>query len=180
MVLSTLPYLSVPKLLEAVPDPNRSICLELWTLLTTEMWSAKWSNYNHQAREGGYFHHITEAMNIAKVEYELWQSIRPATYTLWDAQIVIFLHDKEKPFSNTEHSFDKYKWLQGYELRNQVIKDWWFNLTDEHRNALKYIHGEWSDYTNTKRVSTSLAAFCHIVDTKSARERHNYGKEGKW
>ena len=50
-------------------------------------------------------------------------------------------------------------------------------ICEEHKIALKYIHGEGDDYQKDKRVMTPLCAFCHCCDVISARIFFDYPKQ---
>ncbi len=167
-------------LLEHVSEPNRSIANKLWKSLKTEVPTAAWSSHNHQAREGGYFGHILDICNFAKIHYEAMSQVRELPFTLWDAILVLFLHDMEKPFTYAPHEHEEYKHLTDYELRDKVIKDRWFELTEDHRNGLIYVHGEWDDHKKNERVQWPLAAFVHCMDTMSARIFYDMPKTEAW
>ena len=51
------------------------------------------------------------------------------------------------------------------------------NFSKQEQNALKYIHGENKDYPPNERIMNELAAFCHSVDTISARIWYNEGRD---
>jgi hypothetical protein len=55
------------------------------------------------------------------------------------------------------------------EIRDGLIKKFEIDLTQEHIDALKYIHGEGDDYSKDRRVMSPLCAFCHCCDVISAR-----------
>lgn len=173
-------YLDTLQLLDHVEEPNRSIAKNLRNHLLEECPTALWSSNNHQAWEGWYFWHITEILNYAVVLYWAVEQVRPVPFTLWDTILVLFLHDLEKPYTYTNHTNDAYKKLSDYALRDTVIKDRWFQLTDDHRNGLLYVHGEWNDHRKDKRVQWPLAAFCHCIDTISARIYFDFPKEKNW
>lgn len=59
-------------------------------------------------------------------------------------------------------------------FREQKLQEYGLNLTPEQYNALTYVEGEGSDYTNKRRTMNELAAFCHMVDVWSALLYHNY------
>jgi hypothetical protein len=50
-------------------------------------------------------------------------------------------------------------------------------LTTAHKNALKYVHGEWADFNPTERIQGPLAAFVHTCDTISARIWYEYPQQ---
>ncbi len=49
-------------------------------------------------------------------------------------------------------------------------------VTAAQMNALTYIEGEYKDYSSERRVMNELSAFCHMIDTWSARGWYNYPK----
>jgi hypothetical protein len=127
--------------------------------------------------------HIVDAMNIAVKLYETLNELRALPFTLSDALLVLYLHDLEKPWKYGNISKFEINELSLYEdyqdFQNTKIKEYEFELTPEHLNALKYAHGEGNDFKNTERVSKPLAAFIHSCDTMSARIWFDYPKEKK-
>jgi hypothetical protein len=68
--------------------------------------------------------------------------------------------------------FDKTKFL--FET---LAKDYGITFTPEEANALRYIHGEpEAEYNPDTRLMGPLAAFCHSIDTMSARMWHDEGR----
>ena len=125
---------------------------------------AQGSSNNHQAWIGGYMDHIHETLVIARMLYEKMNDFRVLEFSLDSALIVLYFHDVEKIQKyTTGENIDK-----DYFYSNE-IKKYQISFTQEEMNALKYVHGEGEDYTNKKRVASPLAAFCHCVDTISAR-----------
>ena len=43
-------------------------------------------------------------------------------------------------------------------------------VTPELQNGFDYVGGELHDYSNKRRAMGPLAAFCHAIDVKSARQ----------
>lgn len=128
------------------------------------------ATHNHQTWVGGYLDHLREVMNLAVVLYPTLDGLRPLSFTLSDALLVLFLHDLEKPWQQTEsaqlplgsHS-DKHK------FRLDLARRYEINLTPELENAMDFIEGEGPRYTSKERRMGPLAAFCHVCDTLSAR-----------
>lgn len=137
---------------------------------------AKGSNKNHQAWEGGYLEHIEQCFLIAFDMYESLEWIAAdgsATlpFSLTSVFKVVFFHDIEKIWKYSVGlpiDFDKNEW---YNTILPVRYD--LKFTSEELNALKYIHGENENYDGNNRVMNELAAFCHAVDTISARIFHS-------
>lgn len=138
---------------------------------------AKGSESKHQAWHGGYNDHITQCLSIA--EY-LWHTglIRYNKNSIdfdWpDVVYVLYFHDVEKMYKYVTtplnicpngipdcNDKDRYLYRDLFERYSIVF-------SDKQKNALKYIHGEGSDYCEN-RVMNGLAAFCHCCDTMSAR-----------
>lgn len=139
---------------------------------------AKGSNHNHQTWEGGYVDHVVETLNIAAWMYETCP--RKLPFTLEAAQLVMFLHDFEKPFKaefghTWETKEDRRRFRETLILQNQV------RLTKAQWNALEYVEGvPDSKYSNKERVMGEMAAFCHACDVLSARLWWNKGQERSW
>lgn len=98
-------------------------------------------------------------------------------FSLSDAYLTLFLHDLEKPwkYAGTDIEKDelqKYRTVKDFMMAK--IAEYWIELTPEHLNAIKYVHGEWDDYDPKKNVMNPLAAFIHSCDTMSARGGYNF------
>ena len=167
-----LPYFSFDDLLNMIEEPNKSACLKLYQDYKNIIDNAPWSKVKHQAWEWWYKAHLTDIMNIASVLYHMFDAKRKYPFSLSDALLVLFLHDLEKPFKyawdenqkNELKSFDNY---QDFIIKK--VQQYWIELSDNHLNGLKYVHGEWHDYDPHIRIQSPLAAFVHICDTRSAR-----------
>lgn len=165
------PYRTLNTLLGLIPEVAGKLKSFTESPLCKE---AVGSSHNHQAWEGGYLDHVTEALNLACWLYET--SPRPLPFKLEDALVVMFLHDIEKPFKG------QCKWPtkeDRREFRNTFIQQNQIALTDVQKNALEYVEGE-HDYSNTERKMNELAAFCHCCDILSARVWYSKGKEHAW
>ena len=141
---------------------------------------ARGASHNHQAWEGGYLDHIKEVMNIAITLYEPLNLRRPLPFSMHDALLALFLHDLEKPW--------KYALVEGkHELSQQMkdrdfvkkfrldkIKEYGFQLSEEHLNGIEFAEGEIGVYTPGRRSMGILASFVHMCDIWSARGWHNY------
>jgi len=156
---------------ELIDDNNRKQCLSLYEFFEINCSISKGSSHNHQYWEGGYFDHIVETTDYA---IKLYSSLsnRQLPFTLSDALLILLLHDIEKPIKYSELS-SKYP-SDSDEIRKYLISKFQFNLSEEHINALKYIHGEGSDYNKSKRIMSPLSAFCHCCDIISARIFFDY------
>jgi hypothetical protein len=122
-------------------------------------------------------------MNIGLVLYGQLNQLRPLAFSLSDVLLIIFLHDIEKPW--------KYELIDGKpeikpelvdkenqeRFRNEKLKEYGILLTDEQANAMKYVEGEYKDYSSKERVMHPLAALCHLADVTSARIWHDYPKD---
>lgn len=182
-------YYTIPEMIEAFDELNRAACKRLYDENIELFKKAMGSTHNHQAWDGGYIDHITEAMNVCVLLYPIY-NVRKLNFTLADALLVIFLHDLEKPW--------KKKLLEAYGrpvrdgdflyvskhhrkiFRLQKIQEYGIILNEQQQNALNYVESENDDYSNKKRVMNELAAFCHIADVSSARIWYDHGKEKKW
>lgn len=149
--------------LEYIDDKNREQCRIFFNFIKVNCSKAMGSSNNHQSWEGGYFGHLEEISNYCIKLYKILSEDRYLDFTLSDALLVLFLHDIEKPI--------KYSKLKGQfgdsddEVKFNLIEKFKFILTDDHLNAIKYIHGEGNDYRKDRRVMNPLAAFCHWLHT---------------
>lgn len=173
--MSTLIYLSIEQMLDFLPEPNRSSCLQIMNDHERRFKIVQGSTNNHQNWRGGYYDHIQEVMNIALVLFQSLDAARKLPFTLTDALLIVFLHDIEKPW--------KYEVIDGelreiasmrdkdvqIQYRLKLLYDYNINLTGEQENAMRYVEGEGKDYSNRRRVAGPLAAFCHLCDVTSAR-----------
>ncbi len=158
-----------------IDKPNRFRCLELYKKDKASIDKAPGSLSKHQAWKGGYVDHLEETMNFAIWLYNLMNERRTLPFSISDCLLVLFFHDIEKPFKydpskliflNTENE----KW----EFLKKMIKKYNIELSGDHWNALRYIHGEGHDYSQTERIQGPLAAFVHMCDTASARIWFDY------
>lgn len=181
-ILQNEKYYNLDEFIDMIEEPNKSACKRIYLENKAIFKQSKGSSIKHQAWEGWYLDHVRDIMNIAVELYENLSRHRPLSFSLSDALLILFLHDLEKPWKyagNAEQkaelgSFQDYKDF----IRNKIIK-YWFQLTEEHWNGLKYVHGEWSDYDPKTRIQWPLAAFVHICDTISARIWFDFPKNKK-
>lgn len=133
--------------------------------------NSKGSSANHQNWQGGYADHVTQCFLIADNIFPTLSKVGQLDFELSSAKIVLFFHDIEKIWKYTQNiTIDKEEWY------DKVLPSRGIVFTSEERHALKYIHGEGDDYSSEKRVMSPLAAFCHIVDTASARIFYDLAK----
>jgi len=155
--------------LNNIEGDNLGRCINLLKFLTTNYSDAPGSSHNHQAYSGGYYKHISDALEYAIILYRELESLPDRTslnFTLSDAILVLFLHDLEKPI---KYSKDYNGTEDSETIRDSLIKQFDVQLTEEQKLAIKYIHGEGSDYKKDQRVMSPLCAFCHCCDVISAR-----------
>ena len=147
-----------------IEDSNKFRCLELLNFFIDNYPDAPGSSHNHQAYDGGYYNHVNDILSYAVMLYKDLSKKDKLNFALSDALLVLFLHDIEKPvkYCDTTNESDQ-------EIRNRLIQEFGFLLTEGHLLALKYIHGEGGDYRKDKRVMSPLCAFCHCCDVISAR-----------
>lgn len=172
-------YYAVEDMLEMIEESNRAICERIMSDNLKLFITAPGASHNHQIWRGGYIDHVKECMNLAIVLYDVFSSLRPLHFSLPDALLVLFLHDLEKPWkyslSKEGELVDKEMTKEDRaEFRNKKLEEYGIRLTAEQENAMKYVEGEWKDYSNKYRVQGELAAFCHVCDVISARIWHNY------
>jgi len=140
-----------------------------------EIMIAQGSSHNHQRWPGGYHDHVVQCFQLAEDLYKMLSSYnKTMDFSLESALIVLYFHDIEKIFKYSDSGINKRlieskeAWYLGILPHKYKIV-----LSDTQLDALKYIHGEGDDYCKDKRVMSPLAAFCHAVDTMSARIFHH-------
>lgn len=174
-------YCRVEDMIALIEEPNRSACLAILSDHKQLFQKVQGASRNHQAWPGGYFDHVQEAMNLAIVFYQKMNFLRPLPFALSDALLVLFLHDIEKPWKYEIGDDGKLRYKEElktkadcHAFRNQKLKEYGIELTEEQGNGMKYVEGEHNDYTNLRRVMGPLAAFCHLCDVTSARIWHHH------
>ncbi len=165
---------AILEFLNKLPEPNRSACIKILADNEQRFLKAPGSQHNHQAWIGGYLGHIYETFVIAQNSHESLSLIRSLPFSLEDALLVLWLHDLEKPFKYLKPETNFVDDNAKAEFVRSMIKQYGIVLTDEHVNALAYIHGEGADYNSHKRTQLPLAAFVHCCDTISARIWFNF------
>jgi len=176
------PYQTLEVLLSQIPGENGEACRRMHTDFKELFEAAPGSSHNHQAWQGGYTDHITDAMNTVAVLYDSLSAARPLPFEKSDALMIIFLHDLEKPF---KFSFDEHGNLVDNPdipdkaaraaKREELMTQYGIELDAQQTNAMRYVEGiRDGDYTNQARVMGELAALCHCADTLSARMWYNY------
>ena len=172
---------TIEQMLEMIDEPNRSACFKIQSDNKYLFQKAQGSSHNHQAWEGGYLDHLTEAMNSAILVYDAFNSARPLDFSLSDVLTVVYLHDIEKPWKYNVTSEGKLVYkseldtkLSQHEFRTNVLNKYGIVLTPEMENGMKYAEGEGNDYSRTERKMLPLASIVHMADTASARLWPNY------
>lgn len=173
-------YYSLKNLIGMIDEPNRSVCLKILEENRTLFQTVQGSSHNHQEWEGGYLDHVQDVMNIGAVLYNQLNPLRPLPFSISDVLLVLFLHDIEKPW--------KYEITDGTlrikpeladkgnqrEFRKRKLKEYGITLTPDQENGMKYVEGEYKDYSPGQRAMNPLAALCHLADVTSARIWFDY------
>lgn len=184
----SLQYYSLEELIGLIDKPNGSICLQIIQDSRELFMSAPGSTHNHQAWPGGYWDHITDAMNICVQLYAFLKETGRLVFLsvmeqfeLSDALLVLYLHDIEKPW-RTNYVDGKLEVVP--ELKTKVARtsfqaaklaEYNLELTPNHLNALRYVEGiRDSDYAAGKRIMWPLGALCHCCDILSARAFYDF------
>jgi hypothetical protein len=167
-------YLKLNTLIDRIDEPNRTACLAIFNDHKERFEKAPGSLTKHQAWQGGYIDHLEETMNFGQALFNMMSSSRKLDFSISDALLVLFLHDLEKPFRYVEPKKEFHSHEEKELFIEDIIKKYKIVLTENHRNALQYIHGEGDEYSRTERVQKPLAAFVHICDVSSARIWFDY------
>jgi hypothetical protein len=178
-------YYPVRAMLNIIPEPNRSACVRILDENKEFIERARGSSHNHQAWQGGYIEHLEETMNIAVVLYGSLSYLRHMPFALADALLVLFLHDLEKPWkyktSKGDRVFIKRSLVSKIAqraFRERTFRNYGIKLTAAQKNALRYVEGEGDDHSTHTSLMGPLAAFCHMMDTCSARMWPKHPVEG--
>ena len=155
--------------LQALAEPNKSACLALWRDNKERFEAAPGSLSKHQTWSGGYIDHVEETMDFAADLFRSMSARRPLGFSLADVVLVLFLHDLEKPFRYVDPKAEFASDDEKKVFIDGIVEKYGIVLSDDHKNALRYIHGEGTDYSRTERLQGPLAAFAHICDVASAR-----------
>ncbi len=172
-------YYKLEELVKAIEGKNGKICEKILADNINLFKTVQGSSNNHQAWKGGYYDHVMECMNFAIYLYDCMSYLRKLDFTISDALLILFLHDIEKPWKydivegkavikESLYSKDAQKDFREKQLHKYGIK-----LTPDQENAMKYVEGEYKDYSPQRRTMNELAAFCHMCDMASARIWHN-------
>lgn len=169
-------YFTMEQLLALIPGDNGRICESIYTEHRDLFRRVPGSSHNHQAWPGGYHDHVVETMNIACLLYAAMSAVRHLPFSLGDALLIMFLHDIEKPWKYELDDCGELQVKPGLEskdaqrdFRNELLAEYGIVFTPEQANAMEYVEGECKNYSNRRRVSWPLAAFCHVCDVTSAR-----------
>jgi len=164
-----------------VDEPNKSICIKILSDNEELFRKVQGSSHNHQNWAGGYYDHIQEVMNIAILFYECMGKVRQLEFSLSDALLILFLHDIEKPWKYELDSCGEVQIIKSLQdkdsqkkFRFKKLKEYGIKLNTDQENAMKYVEGEYKDYSSKRRAMNPLAAFCNLCDTTSGRIWFDY------
>lgn len=182
--MSTPKYFTIEELIGFIEEPNRIACMKILTENRKLFETIPGSTHNHQTFVGGYFSHILDCMNYAYYLYDFDASFgRPLPFSKSDGLLILFLHDLEKPWRIEVMNDGTVRNRPGLDtkeafktFREKKLEEYGMILTSAQMNGLTYVEGEIKDYSSTRRVMNELAAFCHKVDTWSARAWYDYPK----
>lgn len=165
--------------LETLGYPNKHACLKILDDNLELFRNAPGSRANHQAWPGGYLDHVEQTMAFAADMYGMWISyidtLGDERFDLNDVNLVLFLHDIEKPWLYARKSTGKATKEDRAYFRANKIQEYGIQLTPEQIHALRYVEGmRDSDYDPNSRVMSPLATFCHVCDLVSARIFYDY------
>jgi hypothetical protein len=189
--MSNLLHLRLVDFLNNMQDPRKVKLIQIYNEHKDLFHISKGSNTKHQAWPGGYADHLTETFRVNQVTYEaLATGLRKPPFSKDSAIISLFFHDAEKlfkygPQNHTESnqwralqiqknlSWEDVKYLVIEALICESLESF---FTQDERNALKYTHGEGSDYQKDKHVSCPLAAHVHHCDNTSSNIYRHQGQ----
>ncbi len=177
-------YRRIEQMIKMIDEPNRFACAKILSENRELFQKVQGSTHNHQAWPGGYYDHVQDGMNLVIVDYILLDSLRPLPFSLSDGLLTFFLHDIEKPWAFEIGPGGEVQRIEAlitkkaqHEFRAQKLKEYGIILSEDQKNAMKYVEGEFDDYTNKRRMMGPLAALCHRADVASARIYFNHPLE---
>lgn len=179
-------YLPISHLLQRIEEPYRSAFQRFMAEQEALFRSGRGSSHNHQAWVGGYADHVQEVMNLAVVLHETLGRLRPLTFALSDALIVLFVHDLEKlwAYENVDGIWRRQPGMKenAHAFRMDKLNENGITLSPELESAVLFVEGEGSQYDARTRGMSPLAAFCHMCDVASARLWHDHplSQEDPW
>lgn len=169
-------YFSVEELIGMIDPLYRESCLKILSENRALFQVVQGSKHNHQAWPGGYFDHVQEIMNTARVLYEAMNTLRPLPFSLSDVLVVTFFHDIEKPWKYERGEDGQLREIESlcskvaqHEFRARKLAEYGITLTSVQQNGLRYVEGESVDYSGWERRMEPLATLCHMADVASAR-----------
>jgi len=185
LVLQQPEWLPLEQSLElGLQEPQRTQVLGMIEDNRELMQSTRGSTNNHQAWPGGWWDHYAEGMNLSRVLYPIFQSLRPLSFSLHDAMMGFYAHDIEKPW---KYDFRDGEWhhkpnfatkKDANDFRHSKLAEYDIELTPLQANAMQYAEGELGElYSNRERRSSELASFVHTLDHTSARLWHSFPSE---
>jgi hypothetical protein len=156
-----------------VEPPNRNPIIDAYVSNAEIIAQAQGSKSKHQAWYGGYLDHVVTATNYALKVHEMEKGFSKHGYNKSDIALVMLLHDVGK-IVKYRRLGDGWDYVENpgdveHAFLDETIKRHGFQLTDIHKNALEFVHGEGSRYNPEKRLMGPLAVACHQADIWNAR-----------
>jgi hypothetical protein len=166
-----------------VEPPNRNPIIDAHVDNAEIMAPTPGSRKKHQAWYGGYLDHAVYAANYALMTHEMEKGLGfNLGHNESDIALVMLLHDFGKivKYRRLGDGWDyvenpdeaEHKFFEG------AMQRYGFQLTDNHRNALEFVHGEGSKYTPKGRLMEPLAVACHQADIWNARSTPSHPLPG--
>lgn len=190
------PYYDLDAMVTMIDEPNRAACQRVLADHRELFRQAAGSSFNHQAWTGGYWDHITEAMNLWLLLYDAFESTGRLTqlepdeqFSRSDGLLVLFWHDIEKPWRFVLQDGKVVPVENGRlqtlprltskasrkKFADAKLAEYGVELTPALRNGLDYVEGiRDQDYSPFDRRMLPLAALCHACDMLSARAFYNF------
>ena len=174
------------EMLLMISGANHRACLQMYVDNIQLFNVVPGSSHNHQAWPGGYHDHVEESMNFIIDLYKMFTRTRTLPFSLSDALTVMFLHDIEKPWKYELDAGGRLVPIEAlksksaqHEFRARKLREYGVVLSPDQENAMKYVEGEYADYSRTELKMGQLAALCHMADVASARLFFDYPRSGE-
>lgn len=168
-------FLDLHQIVQLVDQPNKDAIIESYVQNAERVAQTPGARKKHQAWDGGYLDHVVYATNYGIALHNLHKQIGfQPDYSESDIAIVMLLHDfgKVARYRKVENGWDYVENPNQaeHDFFNHIIESHNFQLTAIQMNALEFVHGEGSKYTQKRRLMLPLATICHQADIWTARD----------
>ena len=167
-------FLNLHQIIQLVNQPTRDAIIDAYIQNAELIAQTPGARIKHQAWDGGYLDHVVYSINygIALHNFHKELGFRPG-HNEGDIAVVMLLHDFGKVVRYRKCG-DGWGYVENpdqaeHDFFDSILESHDFQLTDNQKNALEFVHGEGSKYTPKGRLMLPLATVCHQADVWNAR-----------